>query len=49
MKVHYLIAPLCVALLGGCVYRPIAYTPAPAAVAYASPTYVAPGYTVVAP
>lgn len=48
MKSYLLIAPLCVALLSGCVYRPIAYTPAPASIAYASPAYVGP-YTVVAP
>jgi hypothetical protein len=53
-KAEYLLVPLSVALLGGCVYRPVAYTPAPATVAYASPTYVAPTYvappyTVIAP
>jgi hypothetical protein len=52
MKAYYLLVPLCVALLGGCTVRPIAYsTPAPASVAYVSPTptYVAPPYVVVAP
>jgi hypothetical protein len=49
MKAYYLLVPLCVALLGGCtVVRPVAYT-TPATVAYASPTYVAPPYTVVLP
>lgn len=50
MKAYYLLVPLCVALLGGCTVRPIAYsTPAPPSVAYVSPTYVAPPYVVVAP
>lgn len=51
MKSFYLIAALGIAMLTGCttVYRDVAYTPT-APVAYAtSPTYVAPGYTVVVP
>ncbi|HXD41091.1 MAG TPA: hypothetical protein VN649_11045 [Ramlibacter sp.] len=57
MKAYYLLAPLCVALLGGCaVYSTtpatVAYVqPAPAAVAYVSPTYIAAptSYRVIAP
>jgi hypothetical protein len=50
MKAYYLLAPLCAALLTGCAYRPVTYTPQPATVAYASTTYVAPApYTVVLP
>ena len=53
MKAYYLLAPLGLALLGGCTINPpaVAYT-APPTVAYTSPTYVTPGYvapTVVAP
>ena len=48
MKAYYLLAPLTVALLAGCtVYRPVAVaTPAPA-VAYVSPSYIAPSSTVI--
>ncbi|HSH91638.1 MAG TPA: hypothetical protein VK996_16760 [Ramlibacter sp.] len=48
MKAYYLIAPLGVALLAGCtVYRPVAVaTPAPA-VAYVSPSYVAPSTVIM--
>jgi len=49
MKACYLLVPVCVALLGGCTYRPVAYSAPPATVAYAAPTYVAPPYVVVAP
>jgi uncharacterized lipoprotein YajG len=50
MKSLLVLAALGAALLTGCttVYRDVAYTPTAPVVA-ASPTYVAPGYTVVVP
>ena len=54
MKAYYLLVPLCAAFLGGCAYYttvPALYRPPGPAprVAYVTPTYVAPPYTVIAP